>query len=399
MNCYLRNRTISAAVPRTAAAYPAQPGGEVCCGGKRGSPPALLRRLALCSPGTPHPANPPCPRLTAPPHPHHPAPPQLSLPITPRQPPLPAPHRPDRPCGPSPGRLAPLRPASPLSAKCFESTKPPPRFASAALPASNSGPAPTRRRRAPPRPICPFPLRQPRPGWPGQASPPQSGARPQATPRPPPHPATPNLPCPPLFPAPELWGRVKTQQNRMPANNEFFSAGGFWAHSARSGRILGIWFSKRSVQARLTAPSTPSKYPEALSLTRMQGNTVYLTVAAGTVRDSPRRRRQWTYCKTVNSVLRVPIRILCRSSDSDLSRTPAGTSGKALSHRIGGSHRTGNLPHTSLPKPPGLFTLWQRVTGGRGPPRGRASPATRTSRRLTSRLDPVCAAGPAITCP
>ena len=117
MNCYLRNRTISAAVPRTAAAYPAQPGGEVCCGGKRGSPPALLRRLALCSPGTPHPANPPRPgpRLTATPHPHHPAPPPLSLPVTPRQPRVPNPTSP-RPPFPGRGRLAPLCPAPPLSA-------------------------------------------------------------------------------------------------------------------------------------------------------------------------------------------------------------------------------------------------------------------------------------------
>ena len=100
----------------------APPGGcslEGCCCRERGVSPALLRWLALCSPGTPHPAKPPRPgpRLTPPPpppHQHHPAPPPPSLPIMQRQPsPLcsacPAPHHPDRP--------SPVGAASPLSAQ------------------------------------------------------------------------------------------------------------------------------------------------------------------------------------------------------------------------------------------------------------------------------------------
>ena len=41
------------------------------------------------------------------------------------------------------------------------------------------------------------------------------------------------------------------------------------------------WFSKSLVQARPTTLSTPSLNPETLSLTRMQGNTVYLTIRLG----------------------------------------------------------------------------------------------------------------------
>ena len=56
MHCYLRLQ-ISAAVARKAAAHPAPPCGcspGGCCGGESGVLPALLLRLALCSPGMPH---------------------------------------------------------------------------------------------------------------------------------------------------------------------------------------------------------------------------------------------------------------------------------------------------------------------------------------------------------
>ena len=55
-----------------------------------------------------------------------------------------------------------------------------------------------------------------------------------------------------------------------------------WAHATR-GRILGIWYLKSLVQARLTTLSMLSKNPETLSLMQMQGNTVYLPILWGNI--------------------------------------------------------------------------------------------------------------------
>ena len=143
VNCYLSNIKISAAVTRTAAAHPAASHQKAVEAGRGFSLPCCCA-LPLCIPCTPHPR--PGPRLTAPQptHQHHPAPPLLSLPIAPRQPRVPS--RPTSPRPPLPGRLAPLCPAQPTPldrnsatvgtvgggvAQSFESTKPPPGFASA----------------------------------------------------------------------------------------------------------------------------------------------------------------------------------------------------------------------------------------------------------------------------
>ena len=128
--------------------------------------PALLWRFALCSPGPgppgpPHPANPQCSgRIRRPTSdcPVRPAPPPPTSTTPPRRCPSPscsarsacqAPHRPGRPgagafrCShdsPCRVRVSPFSPnPAPLrrnsgAAQCFESTKPPPEFASAAPP-------------------------------------------------------------------------------------------------------------------------------------------------------------------------------------------------------------------------------------------------------------------------
>ena len=158
----LPTRRLPAAAHQKAAAVVRGGYRQRCCGG---SPCAVPAR------------QPATPRSTSdrpPPHPHHPAPLPLSLPITPRQPRVPSPTSP-RPQ--FPGLLAPLRPALTLSAAIIGSPNVsnqqnrrldlPPRHCWA----SNSGSVPARRRTAPPRPICPFLLLPPRPGWPGQAGP------------------------------------------------------------------------------------------------------------------------------------------------------------------------------------------------------------------------------------
>ena len=124
------------------------------------------------------------------------------------------------------------------------------------------------------------------------------------------YPAAPTTPCyaPPTLPSPLPRAAARTVGSRKDPKKlnarkqRNFLRRRFWVHSARSCTILGIWFSKSSTLSKR------SKYPETPSLTRMQGNTVYLTIAA-------------RYCKTITAVLRVLIRILCRSSDSDLTRT------------------------------------------------------------------------------
>ena len=134
LSVHCGNRTISAAVTRTAAAYPAPPGGcslEGCCGGKRRISPALLRGLAVCSPCTPHPANPPRPGprlgffsaappgleqlLSAGPTPHSPAPSHPSIPDPPARPGWPAGTAPAirLPRGPHHNDHTPLRPTHP----------------------------------------------------------------------------------------------------------------------------------------------------------------------------------------------------------------------------------------------------------------------------------------------
>ena len=89
----------------------------------------------------------------------------------------PAPHRPGSPSSAASPLSAPLHPSpaqrwgrGPVANVSNQQNRrrdSPPRHHRA----SNSGSVPARRRTASPRPIRPFPLRLPRPGWPGQARP------------------------------------------------------------------------------------------------------------------------------------------------------------------------------------------------------------------------------------
>ena len=200
---------------RTAAVHLAPPGGcspEGCCDGKTEVPPALLQMLALCSPGTPFPANPPRPgpRLTAPPPqpaPPRPAaavPPHQAQPVSRAQPHITQAALPRQP-HPSPPSPFHLRRNS-WVAQCFESTIQPLGISLGFITAAPPGLEQRLTARTTPHsPALPHPfLAAPsaRPGLPGQASPPRCGARHQATRSPrhipfrPTHPALPSSPRP-----------------------------------------------------------------------------------------------------------------------------------------------------------------------------------------------------------